>query len=270
MSALNTYTGAAHTQVKKATTAMANPKVWADAFRSVVNSAIRLKNHVKKDFFSSLLTVVLALFVYGGWHVVNQGGVESGFKSAFVWTAESRRAAGKQSMAAQLQTEIRLTQQANKLILGRLNRLVAETPGASRSRVHVIHNGVFTVTGTGLLRYSITHAAARAGRSPGPYESDTPLSQMADYLDTLFDKGCKLIDVSVLREPGAVAKHRELGVARFLACPITNTANQILGALVTQWDAGDAAPDDMRAVLALHHEMAAQIAIALELKALVE
>lgn len=264
------YTGMTADVFRKGIAAMIDPKAWADAFKSIANTAIKLKNNVKRDFFSSLLTVVLAMFCYAGWHVVNQGSMTNGLKAAFVWSGETKAGAAGQRLASQLQAEIKLTQHANKLIQTKLQSLVAATPGASRSRVHVIHNGVFTVTGVGLLRYDVTHAAARAGRAPGAYETNTPLSQMTDYLDTLIDHKCKRVEVTSLKDPGASFKMNELGVSVFLACPIYNTANQLIGALLTHWDGGDALPEDMPAVISAHTQMAAQIAIALDLKHSVE
>lgn len=264
------YTGMTADVFRKGIAAMIDPKAWADAFKSIVNSAIRLKDNIKRDFFSSLLTVVLALFVYAGWHVVNQGSFADGLKAAFVWSGNTKAGAAGQRLATQLQAEIKLTQHANKLIQSRLQAVVAATPGASRSRVHVIHNGVFTVTGVGLLRYDVTHAAARAGRSPGAYESNTPLSQMTDYLDSLIGHQCRQMEVASLKDPGASYKMKELGVSVFLACPIYNSADQLLGALLTQWDEGDLLPEDMPAVISAHKQIAAQIAIALDLKHSVE
>lgn len=270
MSRAISYIGSGSISALKGARYMIDPRAWADAFRSVVDTAITLKNNVKRDFFSSLLTVVLALFCYAGWHVVNQGSVTDGLKAAFVWSDSAKMGVAGQRLARQLQAEIRLTQSANKLIQGKLNALVAATPGASRSRVHVIHNGVFTVTGVGILRHDVTHAAAKAGRAPGPYETNTPLSQMTDFLDALIENRCKKMEVASMKDSGASFRLRELGVSRFLACPIYNESKQLLGALVTHWDEADLSPEDMNMVISSHLQYAAQIAVALDLKQSVE
>lgn len=267
MPRLSAYTEPSAIVIRRMFSVMLDPKKWAEAFKIGVDSAIKLKNNIKRDGFSSLLTAGLLVFVYAGAMVVAEGGdLARGLARAFLVSDAKRAEVVRREMAADMQAELRVTQLANQQIQLRLIRLLVGTPTAARARVAVFHNGVFTVTGVGLLRFDVTHVEAKPGRAIGEMPVNVPLSQMSDYLSALLAGKCVVVEVGALRDTAAVARMRRLNIAAFLACPIINAEGHILGALFTSWDDGDDLPADMNPVIALHQQAATEIALALDLR----
>ncbi len=244
-----------------------NPKAWAAAFKTFVAAFILLQQTIKKDLPSSLLTVLLLGLAYTGSQVVAEDwDLKAGLQRAFLQSDSDKAESGKVRSAEALQQELRMTERSNRQIQARLRWIMASVPTASRTRVAVIHNGAYSLTGAALLRFDITHGEAKAGRTVGDFVTNAPLSQWADYLDHLIRDECVLVQLSEMKDPAAIDQLRRLNISKFLVCPIANANRQILGGLFTSWDIGDGAPDDMEAVIKLHREAAALIGVSLELR----
>jgi len=244
-----------------------NPKVWAEAFSVAVSSFVSLSGHVKRDLSTSLLTCAMLLGLYAGAQVIAEGGdFEAGIYRAFAMTDAYREEAARRRQADQLQAELRVITDANRVIQQRLHDLLDHTPTAARVRVAVFHNGVYSLSGFGMLRFDIVHAAARPGRTVGQFDANVPISQMNDYLPNLIQGECTLLNISELRDVAAAERLRRLNISTSLACPIRNASKQLIAGLFASWDIGDPLPVDFHETMRVHRELAAQIGVALEIR----
>jgi hypothetical protein len=263
------YTSIPADLLRRGYVTMMDPKAWANAFKTSVSAFVRLKNNIKRDFFSSFLTVFLGLFAYAGFHVIATESVNEGLKRAFLMTNADRLEAARQASAEIMQRELQLAAVANETILVILRDTLTKAPSAARLRVAVFHNGIFTVTGAGILRFTVTHASAKPGRSSGPTTLGVPLSQMGDYLPALVRDECTWVRQADVSDLSAQARLREMNIALFLACPVVNAHKQILGGVFMSWDYGDAVPatpEDRKAAEAVLRASAPPIAVALDLR----
>lgn len=111
-----------------------------------------------------------------------------------------------------------------------------------RLRLAVIHNGVAGVTGMSLLRADITNAVARPGRATGDLSVNLPMGSLATFAPSMLDGSCWLADTSSLSyNPGREHLER-VGVKSFLACPVKDPNNLLLGEIAMHWDRGDMMP----------------------------
>jgi hypothetical protein len=167
-----------------------------------------------------------------------------------------------------LQAELRQFAAANKLIDQLLQSMLERATGAARARLNVIHNGVTGLTGTGLLRYDVTNAAAAPGRLAGPAITNQPLSEWSDFLSSLISGQCSFHRVADLRAAALRARFEASGATSLLVCPAADIQGRILGAVFILWDGADTPPtgSDLRALMAAEQHMGAQIAAVLDLQ----
>ena len=242
-----------------------NFRAFAEAFKICVDSFIRLSNHVKRELPSSLTTVGLLIFLYAGSAVIAEGDFISGMQRAFSLSDVSKEELLRERQAEKMQIKLHNTMFVNQQISERLSTFLENNPSVARIRIGVIHNGTFTITGTSLLKFDITHAEAKPGRFVGEFISNMPLKQWNDFLDVLvMQKDCTFVETKSMKEQAAFERERRLAIKAFLACPILNGSNQILGGLFVSWDDGDTIPEDKTKIIQDSKLVAAQIGVALE------
>jgi hypothetical protein len=169
---------------------------------------------------------------------------------------------------AMLQAELRQFAAANKLIDQLLATMLERATGASRVRLNVIHNGVTGLTGTGLLRYDMTNAAAAPGRLAGSTITNQPLSEWSDFLPALISGQCSFHYVADLRAVSLRARFEASGATGLLVCPAADVQGRIVGSIFILWDGADMAPagSDLRELMAVEQQLGAQIAAVLDLQ----
>jgi hypothetical protein len=215
-----------------------------------------------------LITVAMLVFLYAGWHVRDEGGIMAGLRVAFVDTRAYRTDHQHEREAAMLQTELRYAADTDKLIDQSLAALLGYAPLAARVRLGVVHNGITGVTGVALLRYDITNAVASPGKTVGPLLLNQPLSEWNNFLPVLLAGRCYLGTVADEPNPALRARLEGLGAGTFMACPVIDNRNRMLGALFVTWDVRDLPPtgDTLLAVMKHALGVGAQVAAALDLR----
>lgn len=146
-------------------------------------------------------------------------------------------------------TQARIGQDANdnRVKDQLLTKALTLAPTSARIRLAVIHNGVAGVTGMSMLRADITNAIARPGRATGDLSVNLPMGSLATFSSSMLDGSCWLADTASLSyNPGREHLER-VGVKSFLACPVKDPNNLLLGEIAMHWDRGDVVPagDDM-------------------------
>lgn len=215
-----------------------------------------------------LVTVAMLLFLYAGWHVRDEGGIIAGLRVAFVDTRAYRTDHEHEREAAMLQTELHYAADTDKLVDESLAGLLGYAPLAARVRLGVVHNGVTGVTGVALLRYDITNAVAAPGKTVGALLLNQPLSDWNNFLPVLLAGRCYLGMVTDQPNPALRARFEGLGAGTFMACPVIDKLNRMLGATFVTWDVRDLPPtgDTLLAVMKHALGVGTQIAAALDLR----
>jgi hypothetical protein len=213
-----------------------------------------------------LVTVAMLLFLYAGWHVRDEGSVAAGLRVAFIDTRAYRQQHDYDAEAAELQRELRHAVQSDAQIDQLLTDLLAHIPKAARIRLSVVHNGVTGVTGVALLRADTTNAVAAPGHSIGPMTINQPLSDWNEFLPVLLTGHCFLGSSEQTANRALRARLDVMGADKYLACPITDTQNRMLGTLSVTWDNGELPPtgEALRAVTDYATTIATQVATALD------
>jgi hypothetical protein len=215
-----------------------------------------------------LITVGMLLSLYAGWHVRDEGGVIAGLRVAFVDTRAYRADHEHEREAAMLQTELHYAADTDKVIDESLASLLGYAPLAARVRLGVVHNGITGVTGVALLRYDITNAVASPGKSVGPLLLNQPLSEWNNFLPVLLAGRCYLGTVADQPNPALRARFESFGAGTFMACPVVDSRDRMLGALFVTWDIRDLPPtgDTLLAVMKHALGVGTQVAAALDLR----
>jgi hypothetical protein len=215
-----------------------------------------------------LITVGLLLFLYAGWHVRDEGSIRAGLRVAFVDTRAYRTDHEHDREAAMLQTELHYAADTDRLIDESLAGLLGYAPLSARVQLGVVHNGVTGVTGVALLRYDITNAVAGPGKVVGAIALNQPLSDWTSFLPVLLAGRCFLGTVADQPNPALRARFNGLGAGTFMACPVIDNRNRVLGALFVTWDQRDLPPTGDALFAVMQHAIAvgAQIAAALDLR----
>lgn len=214
-----------------------------------------------------LITVVLLLSLYAGWHVQDEGDLVRGLRVAFLDTRAGRAERDRDVELAIQRAELYQAAQSNKLVDQLMTTLLQHAAFAARVRLGVIHNGVTGVTGIGLLRFDVTNAVSAPGHTPGAVMQNQPLSEWSAILPDLLAGRCDLSDVNQMVNLASRARLQAMGAAVVLACPVTDVHGAMLGALFTVWDVGDAPPAGQELILAKQYarRIGGQIAAALDL-----
>lgn len=219
--------------------------------------------------FHEFFTMFLAMMVFwAGMNVVRERDVWKGLQAAFIASSADVHANELSARAPVMQIELNRVTESNQVIKRILQAVLGTTKGAARTRVGLIHNGVYGITGMSLLHFDITHAVAAPGRSEGEYTQNAPLSQWDDYLSIMVKGECAYIHSDAMKSSAARARLEAIGIVAFTACPIVDSRNQILGGLFVSWDKNDPAPADadVTQLLKEHLRAATQIAGAMELR----
>jgi hypothetical protein len=208
-----------------------------------------------------LITVGMLLFLYAGWHVRDEGAIGAGLRVAFVDTRAYRVDHEHEREAAALQAELHYAADTDRLIDESLTGLMTFAPLAARVRLGVVHNGITGVTGVALLRYDVTNAVAAPGHSVGALLLNQPLS-------VLLAGRCYLGLVADQPNLALRARFEGFGAGTFMACPVIDKQNRVLGALFVTWDTRDLPPtgDALLAVMKYALSAGAQVASALDMR----
>jgi hypothetical protein len=215
-----------------------------------------------------LLTVVLLVAAYATVHIGQEGSFNLGLRAAFVDNDASRLERSRMDRQIMLQSELKHFAAANALIDQHLEYLLEHARGASRVRMHVIHNGVTGLTGTGLLRYDVTNIVASPGRSLGSSVQNAPLADLGDFLPGMLAGQCTMHRTGDLHAGPMLVRLVSLGVSNVLACPAADVQGKLVGALLISWDGVEAPPEgvEMRALMEIGHHIGDQIAAVLDLQ----
>jgi hypothetical protein len=237
--------------------------------KAVLDLLINLGPTLRVLFVEPLITVAMLLFLYAGWHVRDEGSIAAGLRVAFVDTKAFRAEHLRELETALLQTQLHQASQTDHLINQLLGSLLEKAPSVARVRLDVVHNGVTGVTGTALLRYDVTNSVAARGHSPGPLLSNQPLSDWDSFLPTLLADKCDVALVDQTPNISFRARLESLGASAFMACPVIDVQNRMMGAVILQWDEHDTPPggDSLRTLMDDAKGVGNQIASALDLRA---
>lgn len=238
------------------------------AILPLITEVIRFLNRAPASFRAAIFPVVLTLgmqlTVYAGWNIVREGSVTEGLRVAFA-DSKAEHVARK---AKAMQAELHAIAASDRVIHQHLVNILDRMPTAARVRLAVIHNGVTGVTGVGMLRFDVTHAAASPGRDSGAMVANQPLSDWIDYLNTLLAGQCSFMTVAAIHSLSARVRMEQLGMQAFLVCPTVDSQNMMLGALFVSWDRTDPLPDPgtLATMTADLRGTASQIAVALDMR----
>jgi hypothetical protein len=215
-----------------------------------------------------IVTVGMLVFLYAGWHVRDEGSLGAGLRVAFIDTRAYRVDHEHEREAAILQAELHYAADTDKLVDESLTGLLAYAPLAARVRLGVVHNGITGVTGVALLRYDITNAVAAPGHSVGALLLNQPLSDWNNFLPVLLAGRCYLGLVTEQPNPALRVRFEGLGAGTFMACPVIDNRNRMLGATFVTWDVRDLPPtgDALLAVMKYALGVGQQVASALDLR----
>jgi hypothetical protein len=215
-----------------------------------------------------LVTVVMLLFLYAGWHVRDEGSINAGLRVAFVDTRAYRAEHLLELETATLQSELRHASETDKLIDQLLTALLTQATSAARVRLGVVHNGVTGVTGMALLRFDITNGVAAPGHSVGAMVVNEPLSDWNEFLPALLAGRCQMGRATT--EPNLSLRGRleALGASDFMACPVIDIQGRMLGGVFVTWDLHDVPPqgEELQALMVYANRIGVQIASALDLR----
>jgi hypothetical protein len=227
-----------------------------------------LERSSRRRLAQPLLTVVLLVAAYASIHIGQEGSVSLGLRAAFLDNDASRLERSRMDRQILLQSELKHFAAANALIDQHLEYLLAHSRGASRVRMHVIHNGVTGLTGTGLLRYDVTNIVASPGRALGANVQNAPLADLGDFLPGMLAGQCTVHRTSDLHAGPMLVRLVSLGVSSVMACPSADVQGKLVGALLISWDGADAPPEgiEMRALMDIGHHVGDQIAAVLDLQ----
>ena len=198
---------------------------------------------IGRTLATPFLTLLMLIATYTSYHIIRERSISAGFQVAFLASQEDIEVQARLVRAAVLQAALQQSLVTESLINQLVQVALNDAPTAARAQLGVIHDGVTGLTGVDLLKFDITNALASPGRVAGDLTQDEPLSAWSDYLPQLMAGHCAMLDTSkIINSPGR-ARLLQLGAVAFLACPVTDVRNRILGALFIQWDARDGVPN---------------------------
>ena len=114
------------------------------------------------------------------------------------------------------QTESRTAAAANRLIALLMKTILRGSPGVSRVRLAVVHNGIDDLSPTGNLRYDVTNSVPARGRPIGRMARNQKLSDWDAFLPALLAGQCALH-----RTTGSAPFGLTLpGTTNLLICPV--------------------------------------------------
>jgi hypothetical protein len=159
------------------------------------------------------------------------------------------------------QTESRTAAAANRLIALLMKTILRGSPGVSRVRLAVVHNGIDDLSPTGNLRYDVTNSVPARGRPIGRMARNQKLSDWDAFLPALLAGQCALH-----RTTGSAPFGLTLpGTTNLLICPVHDLVGDLAGAVVIMWDGCDQPPERraLRSLMEAGKQVAAQIAAVL-------
>lgn len=215
------------------------------------------------------ITIFFGLIVLAGYHVVREGSFERGIHIAFFDTNQDILERDRQTEIAVTQARIGQDATANRVIDQLLTNALTPASNGARIRLAVIHNGIAGVTNISMLRADITNAIARPGRATGDLSVNLPMGSLATFSPAMLDGSCWQADTSSLSyNPGREHLER-VGVKTFLACPVKDPNNLLLGEIAMHWDRGDTVPEgaDMTKLVSEMKFKADQIGAIISLRA---
>lgn len=225
-------------------TVLSRARVWTnimfsdaiDLFKALALAIAGMGVMVRAAVLNAVVLMVFLGFAYSAFFIIREGGVFIGLRAAFVDSTASNAAREAQIKADDMQAELRHVAASDLLIQDGLREILVRAPNAARARVAVFHNGIYGLTGLGMLRFDITHAEASDGVFAGDAVSNAPLSELRDVLPALMEGHCILTDAApdVLR-PLAHAS-RLTSIRHILSCPAMDVHRRIIGAVFVSWD----------------------------------
>lgn len=235
-----------------------------------LNTHRNIARFVIRWSFQPVLTVV---FLLGGIVLVSnfarEGSAFEELRIAFFGNTLDVLAKRTAAELAITQAQIGQDANANRVIDQLLTSALARAPTGARLRLAVIHNGIAGVTGMSMLRADITNAIARPGRATGDLSINLPMGSLATFSASMLDGSCWLSDTDKLSfNPGREHLER-IGVKAFLACPVKDPNNLLLGEIAMHWDRGDPVPvgDEMAEVTKSLKTTADQLGAIISLRA---
>lgn len=163
-----------------------------------------------------------------------------------------------------MQRELKNVARRDTVLDSLLQAALQKAPTAARIRLAMIHNGEIGLTGVGLLRFDVTHAAARQGYAVGDLVANKPLSDWNPYLSKFLLGDCSFAPLEVMGQ-AELASMLELGVAERLACPVLDFRGRLLGGLFITWPVGVRLPEpeELPPIIQSTKLIAAQVAAAM-------
>ncbi len=236
--------------------------------RTALNILAGLREPVRRVLIQPVLTVMLLVLLYGGMHAVRESSLTDGFRVAFLESDAGHAQRNREMENGVLQAELRHFVESNRLIEQLLETVLQRIPGAARVRLDVIHNGVVGLSGTGLLRYDVTHAVAAPGRATDGLVQNKPMSEWTDLLPTLLAAQCLVRATGDLHSQSNRSRFAAMAVGTIMACPVADVQGRLLGALLVTWDLSDQPPlpPALGGLMQLGQQVGAQIAAILDLR----
>ena len=217
------------------------------------------------EFFVTFLAMMVC---WAGLNIVRERDLTAGLRAAFTDSSYTTSSREIDTRSAVMQEELKKIAQSNATVRRIMEAELTNTPEAARVRLGIIHNGVYGVTGIGLLRFDLTQAVSKSGRSDGDMAQNAPLSQWDDYLQPLISGECSYVKVQDMKNSSARAHMEDVGISAFTACPVIDSHNQVLGALFVSWDKNDPLPseEEVKKLEVQHLRAATQVAGAMEIR----
>lgn len=225
---------------------------------------------VRQALLQAFFTAALVSFAYvGAWTIRENYDLRAGFAAAFP-TRQASSADDPTVKAAVAQYELRAHATSDLVISHELLTLLGRSHGGSRVRLAQIHNGVTGITGSSILKYDITNGVAEPGRAVGDLVVDQPLSEWTDFLQVLISEKCAFRTFADVGNFGVKARLAAMHVQAFLACPVVDPENRMLGAVFINWADGEPVPKgvDLDALETVTLATGREIAVALDVRPL--
>jgi hypothetical protein len=237
-------------------------------FQALLHLMLDVGRVSKRKLAQPMLTAACLTGAYTAIHIGQERSLSIGIRSAFLDNDTVRLERKRTEDETTLQAELRQFAAANKIIDQLLENIMHRAPGATRTRLSVIHNGVTGMTGAGLLRYDDTNSVAAPGRVPGMGVTNQPLSEWSDFLPTLLAGKCSFHHVAELNDNSQRARLVSIGATSVLVCPAADVQGRTLGALFILWDGNEPGfdADELRALMQLGQQFGAQAAAILDLR----
>jgi hypothetical protein len=237
---------------------------WLTVFGLLLTFLSKVGGEARKALVQGVVYLALAAAAFCGSYMLQEGGVLPGFQAAYRALTRQSEADLAGHYSASLKASAVADQTINKL----LQTTLLAVPSAARVRIAIIHNGVTGLTGIGLLRFDITYAVGAPGRDAGELVENHSMTEWGDFMPKLLRGDCAMVDIGSVSNATMRARAQAMNMAAFLACPILDPEDRMLGALMVSWDTVDPVPNDpaVTVIAARLKFIAGNVGIALSLQ----